>query len=119
MRARVGSVAAPRKSPRMTNLTSLAVALALCACVDPPDRPAEHRAGLDLRATCGDPPWPPPPFAVVPGTYPGQGLDVCLPADDYAAVDSYGQALRDWAVCAAYVGCRQRGGESSPDGCTR
>jgi hypothetical protein len=74
---------------------------------------------VDLRDACGEMPWPEPGWAIIPGTYPGQSDRVCLPTDQYVVRDQYLQALSDWAKCAEFVGCRQRGGEASPDGCTR
>lgn len=80
----------------------------ITGCVD--SRPIPRTTSGDQQADpygCGPAPYPIPAFAVVPGTYPGQGPNVCLPTEQYEVLDGWWRSLWDWSRCVELAAIRQ------------
>lgn len=92
----------------MFKATILALVLALGACVTD-DESSEQELQTSIYTKCGKRPGPEPGWAVVPGTYPGQGPNVCLPTQQYIDRDRYLQDARDWTTCIQIEACRLYG----------
>lgn len=92
----------------MLKATILALVFALGACVTD-DGGTPRDVADTVYFKCGKRPWPEPGWAVVPGTYPGQGPTVCLPVDQYLERDKFLQRSRDWATCVQIEMCRLYG----------
>lgn len=87
----------------------LALVFALGACVIDEEAPRELAASTSVYSKCGPRPGPEPGWGIVPGTYPGQSANVCMPAQQYIDRDKYLQESRDWTTCIQIEMCRLYG----------